>query len=164
VPAADARLILAATRFSRSTEVTFAVRECLAGGYFIACSCYLDKTVLVDMYGIERTFMETLGSADMFAFRSDDETSGQKTARMEQRTTEQIKSLIERAAGLLGVNASEFTVAAAAKAARETLRDFETTSVRPEDHAAFLRALDDAEPTNDLIALMKLHAESKASR
>lgn len=82
---------------------------------------------------------------------------------MEQRTTEQTKSLIERAAGLLGVNASEFTVAAAAKAAHETLRDYETTTIRPEDHAAFLRALD-SEPTNDLVALLKLHDEASSSR
>lgn len=98
----------------------------------------------------------------MLAFQGPAEAS-QKTARMEQRTTEQTKALIERAASLLGVNASEFTVAAAAKAARETLRDYETTIVRPDDHAAFLRALD-AEPTDDLVALLKLHAEATALR
>jgi uncharacterized protein (DUF1778 family) len=100
----------------------------------------------------------------MSAFRSNTDTSIQKTARMEQRTTEQTKSLIERAAGLLGVNASEFTVAAAAKAAYETLRDYETTTIRAEDHAAFLRALDDTEPTTDLVALLKLDGEASSSR
>ena len=99
----------------------------------------------------------------MLVFQSDADTSGQKTARMEQRTTEQTKTLIERAASLLGVNASEFTVAAAAKAAREALRDYETTTVRREDHAALLRALD-AEPTEDLAALLKLHAEATTGR
>jgi uncharacterized protein (DUF1778 family) len=83
---------------------------------------------------------------------------------MEQRTTEQAKNLIERAAALLGVNASEFTVAAAAKAARETLRDYEITTIRQEDHAAFLRALDETEPSDDLVALMKLHARTTAAR
>ncbi len=100
----------------------------------------------------------------MLDFRSNTDASNPKTARMEQRTTEQTKSLIERAAGLLGVNASEFTVAAAAKAAHETLRDYETTTIQPEDHAAFLRALDDAEPTNDLVALLKLHDQASSSR
>ena len=48
-------------------------------------------------------------------FHAEPAAPGQKTARMEQRTTEQAKNLIERAAALLGVNASEFTVAARPK-------------------------------------------------
>ena len=98
----------------------------------------------------------------MLAFQSAPDVS-QKTARMEQRTTEHTKSLIERAASLLGINASEFTVAAAAKADRDTLREHETTTIRPEDHAAFLRALD-TEATADLVALLKLHSEAAANR
>jgi len=100
----------------------------------------------------------------MLTFHAEPAGPGQKTARMEQRTTEQAKNLIERAAALLGVNASEFTVAEAAKAARETLRDYETTTIRPEDRAAFLRALDETEPTDDLVALMKLHAQATSER
>ncbi len=100
----------------------------------------------------------------MLTFHAEPTATGQKTARMEQRTTEQAKNLIERAAALLGVNASEFTVAAAAKAARETLRDYETTTIRPEDHAAFLRALDETEPPDDLVALMRLHAQATSGR
>ena len=38
------------------------------------------------------------------------------------------------------------------------------TTVRPEDHAAFLRALNDAEPTDDLVALMKQHAMATDER
>lgn len=100
----------------------------------------------------------------MHAFQPEPAASGQKTARMEQRTTEQAKNLIERAAALLGVNASEFTVAAATRAARETLRDYETTAIRAADHDALRRALDALEPTDDLVALMKLHDQATAAR
>ena len=78
---------------------------------------------------------------------------------MEQRTTPQAKELIERAACLLGINASEFTVAAAAKMARETLRDYESTALQPSAHAAFMAAMEATEPTKGLVDLMTLHAE-----
>jgi uncharacterized protein (DUF1778 family) len=75
---------------------------------------------------------------------------------MEQRTTRQAKAFIEQAAWLLGVNASEFTVSAAVKAAREALKDYESTALTPQDHEAFLRAWDATEPTADLVRLMRL--------
>ena len=83
-----------------------------------------------------------------------------KTARMEQRTTAAAKALIEEAARMLGINASEFTVAAATRAARETLRRYETTVLQPEDREAFLEALDATEPTTDMVDLMALHARA----
>ncbi|HEX3338576.1 MAG TPA: DUF1778 domain-containing protein [Pseudolabrys sp.] len=78
---------------------------------------------------------------------------------MEQRTTAQAKELIEQAACLLGINASEFTVVAAAKMARDTLRDYETTALQPSAHAAFMAAMEATEPTKGLVDLMTLHAE-----
>jgi uncharacterized protein (DUF1778 family) len=87
-------------------------------------------------------------------------TAGAKTARMEQRTTQETKDLIEQAAGLLGINASEFTVVAAARAARQTLREYQVTVLTSENHAAFLRALDATEPTAELRDLMSLHAQT----
>ena len=90
--------------------------------------------------------------------------SGPKSARMEQRTTAEAKALIERAAELLGVNASEFTVAAAAQAARETISRYETTVLAPEAHAAFLKALDATEPEPALVDLMKLHRDVASGR
>ncbi|CAA9324243.1 MAG: hypothetical protein AVDCRST_MAG90-1159 [uncultured Microvirga sp.] len=95
----------------------------------------------------------------MLAFRTDDLTVGGKSARMEQRTTQQVKELIEYAACLLGVNSSEFTVVAATRAARETVREYEMTTLKPEDHEAFLRALDETEPSAEMLDLMKMHAE-----
>jgi uncharacterized protein (DUF1778 family) len=74
---------------------------------------------------------------------------------MEQRTSQRAKTLIEQAAWLLGINASEFTVSAAAKAARETLREYEETVLTEKDHEAFLRAWDATEPTADLVRLMR---------
>jgi uncharacterized protein (DUF1778 family) len=90
-------------------------------------------------------------------FAYDDETTtGTKSVRMEQRTTERAKELIEHAASLIGINASEFTVSAAAKAARETLKEYQGTILTAKDHAAFMQALDATEPTADLKALMSL--------
>jgi uncharacterized protein (DUF1778 family) len=95
----------------------------------------------------------------MLAYQADFSVQGTKTVRMEQRTTPQAKELIEQAACLLGINASEFTVAAAAKAARETMKEYEMTTLLPSAHAAFLRAMEATEPTADLVNLMKMHAE-----
>jgi Protein of unknown function (DUF1778). len=95
----------------------------------------------------------------MLAHPADDSVHGAKSVRMEQRTTPQAKELIEQAACMLGVNASEFTVAAAVKVARETLRDYEATALRPSAHAAFMEAMNATEPTRGLVDLMTLHAE-----
>ncbi len=95
----------------------------------------------------------------MLPYRPDQSVRSPKSARMEQRTTQETKDLIEKAAGLLGVNASEFTVAAAAKAARDTLRDYEATALQPSAHATFMAALEATEPTESLTGLMTLHAE-----
>jgi uncharacterized protein (DUF1778 family) len=95
----------------------------------------------------------------MLAHQEDYAVSGAKTARMEQRTTQEAKELIELAACLLGIKPSEFTVSAAAKAARETLREFQGTVLTTQDHAAFMRALDATEPTAELRSLMSLHTQ-----
>ena len=95
----------------------------------------------------------------MLAYQTDRSLSGTKSVRMEQRTTAQAKELIEQAACLLGINASEFTVAAAVKMARDTLRDYETTALQPSARAAFMAAMEATEPTKGLVDLMTLHAE-----
>ena len=95
----------------------------------------------------------------MRADREEEILTGAKTVRMEQRTTQEAKDLIEQAACLLGINASEFTVVAAAKAARQTLRKYQGTVITAQNRTAFLRALDATEPTNELRNLMSLHAE-----
>jgi uncharacterized protein (DUF1778 family) len=95
----------------------------------------------------------------MLASQADEALRGSRTARMEQRTTQEAKEMIEQAAYLLGINASEFTVAAAARAARATLNEYATTVISPADHDAFLKAWDATEPSADLSALMKLRVK-----
>jgi uncharacterized protein (DUF1778 family) len=100
----------------------------------------------------------------MLAYQTDFAVEGRKTARLEQRTTQQAKELIEQAACLLGVNASDFMVSAAARAARETLRDYEQTKFTAPAHDAFVRALSATEPSNKLVDLMRLHKEVSAQK
>jgi uncharacterized protein (DUF1778 family) len=86
--------------------------------------------------------------------------SGQRSVRMEQRTSPEIKELIETAAAQLGITASEFTVSHAAWAARETLSRAEGTRLlSDEDRVAFTRAFEDTEPNANLVDLMTLHDE-----
>jgi uncharacterized protein (DUF1778 family) len=100
----------------------------------------------------------------MLAYEKDDALRGGKTVRMEHRTTQKVKSLIEEAAHLLGVNASEFTTMAAAAAARAALKDYHMTIVTSEDHTAFCKALDADEPADDLVDLMRMHADVSARK
>ncbi|MDE1149739.1 MAG: DUF1778 domain-containing protein [Azospirillaceae bacterium] len=80
---------------------------------------------------------------------------------MEQRTLPEIKSLIEDAAAQLGISPSEFVVSSAAWAARETLSKVESTRLlTPEDCAAFVRALENTEPSQALRDLMALDEET----
>jgi uncharacterized protein (DUF1778 family) len=100
----------------------------------------------------------------MLAYQTDFTTEGRRTARLEQRTTQQAKELIEQAACLLGVSASDFVVSVAARAARETLRDYEQTRLTAPAHDAFLRALDATSPADKLVDLMKMHKEVSAQK
>jgi uncharacterized protein (DUF1778 family) len=83
--------------------------------------------------------------------------TGARTARLESRVTPDIKALIERAASLQGVSATEFIVAYSTVAARETIRRLEGTVLRPEDRDAFMQAFDDTTPSEALVDLMALH-------
>ncbi|MGH7075441.1 MAG: DUF1778 domain-containing protein [Stellaceae bacterium] len=87
-----------------------------------------------------------------------------RSARLEQRITPEAKELIERAAQLQGVNASEFVTAHAVLAARDTIGRLEGTVLRPEDRDAFMRAFDDAEPNEALKDVMALHGRVTAGR
>lgn len=89
---------------------------------------------------------------------------GAKSARLEQRTTPQTKDLIEQAAGLLGINASEFMIAAAVRAARDTVAGHQRTVLTPASHTAFMQALDATEPTASLTQLMRLRADPTAPK
>ena len=96
----------------------------------------------------------------MLAYELDThQTTPPVRARMEQRTSAEAKALIERAARSVGLSASDFTVAAACKAARETIASYEATKLSQGDHDAFMSAFAATEPRPALVELMRLHAE-----
>src|SRR5258708_37171741 len=75
-------------------------------------------------------------------------TDQKRTARIEQRMSPQTKSLIEHAAALQGLTASEFMVAHCVSAARDTINRLEDTRLAADDRMSFLQAFD-AKLTND---------------
>ena len=98
----------------------------------------------------------------MLAF--DDATKGldeRSSERMNFRTKPRIKSVIQRAAALSGVDDSVFTMNAAYKSAMETIAAHERTSLQPADHAAFFEALDNPPaPTAKLRAAFARHRQT----
>lgn len=83
-----------------------------------------------------------------------------RTARLEQRMSPRAKEIIEHAAALQGVTASEFALSHTMEAAQETISRMETTRLAPEDRDAFFRALDDERPNAALIDIFELHAQA----
>lgn len=92
-----------------------------------------------------------------FTTQNDDE---RRTERLEQRLSPRAKSIIEQAAALQGVSASEFARSHTLQAARETIGRMEVTRLSDEDRDAFLRAFDDACPNEALIDIFELHAQA----
>ena len=85
--------------------------------------------------------------------------------RMNFRTKPRIKDAIQRAAALLGVDDSVFTMNAAYQAALETITAHERTVLHPVDHATFFAALNTSPaPTGKLQAAFRRHAETIDSR
>lgn len=81
-----------------------------------------------------------------------------KTARMEQRTKPSVKTQIQQAAALLGVDETTFVVTAALDQAKSTMAEHERTVLSAEDRVALLAAFDSpAEPTEALRQAMALH-------
>lgn len=98
----------------------------------------------------------------MLAFKEATQT-GARSARLESRVTPDTKELIERAASLQGVTATDFVVAHAIIAARETINRLENTVLRPQDRAAFMRAFEDTTPNKKLADLVALHRRVTAA-
>jgi uncharacterized protein (DUF1778 family) len=91
-----------------------------------------------------------------FTTNSDDD---RRTERLEQRLSPRAKELIEHAAALQGVTASEFARSYIMQAAHETINRMEVTRLAAEDRDAFLRAFDDERPNQALIDIFELHAQ-----
>jgi uncharacterized protein (DUF1778 family) len=86
-------------------------------------------------------------------------------ARMGFRTKARIKTAIQRAAALSGVDDSAFTINAAYQSAITTIAAHERTLLQPADYAAFFAALDNPpEPTDRLKAAFKRHSETVVSK
>jgi uncharacterized protein (DUF1778 family) len=64
-----------------------------------------------------------------------------KQERLEASVTPDQKRLIERAAELRGTTITEFVVVSAQQAAANTIRDFETLTIRDEAREVFIRAV-----------------------
>lgn len=81
-----------------------------------------------------------------------------KSARMEQRTKAHVKSTIQHAAALLGVDETTFVTSVAYDRARATIDAHERTVVTGEDREVFLAALErPAEPTSELKEAVSLY-------
>lgn len=82
-----------------------------------------------------------------------------ESARINLRTSQELKDLIERAASMSGATVSSFMLQSAADVARRMLAQQEVITLSDRDRDAFLNALDNPpEPTQALIDLMRLRA------
>ena len=80
------------------------------------------------------------------------------TARMVQRTKPRVKTQIQHAAALLGIDETTFMVNAALEQAKVTIAAYERTVLSAKDRDVVLTALaTPAEPTDGLRQAMALH-------
>jgi uncharacterized protein (DUF1778 family) len=102
----------------------------------------------------------------MLGFRDTTQVIEERSdARMSFRTKPRIKTAIQQAAALSGVDDSVFTMSAAYEAALATIAAHERTVLQPVDHAAFFAALETPPaPTEALRAAFRRHRETVVSR
>ena len=82
-----------------------------------------------------------------------------ESARINLRTSQELKDLIERAASMTGATVSSFMLQSSADVARRVLAQQEVITLSDRDRDAFLTALDNPpEPTQALIDLMRPRA------
>lgn len=80
-----------------------------------------------------------------------------ESARINLRTSPEVKELIERAAAMTGSTVSSFMLQSSSDVARRVLAQQEILTLSDRDRDAFLNALDNPpEPTQALIDLMRL--------
>lgn len=77
---------------------------------------------------------------------------GARTERLDVRLSPAHKALIERAAAATGQQTSAFVVSTLTLQAQQVLEGLSTTVLSENDQRAFLRALDDSEPSDNLKA------------
>ena len=82
-----------------------------------------------------------------------------ESARINLRTSQELKDLIERAASMSGATVSSFMLQSAADVARRMLAQQDVITLSDRDRDIFLKALDNpSEPTRALIDLMRPRA------
>lgn len=87
------------------------------------------------------------------------------TERMNFRVKPRIKSAIQHAAALSGVDDSVFAMSAAYKAALDIIALHDRTMLQPEEYQAFFKALDEgAKPNAKLKAALDRHDATIISR
>ena len=86
-------------------------------------------------------------------------------ARMNFRMKERVKSVIQRAAALSGLDDSAFTINAAYQSAIATIAAHEATLLQPADYQVFFDALDNPPaPTDRLRDAFKRHGDTVVSK
>jgi uncharacterized protein (DUF1778 family) len=86
-------------------------------------------------------------------------TSRTESARINLRTSPEVKDLIERAASMTGATVSSFMLQNSTEMARRVLAQQDVITLSDRDRDAFLKALDNPpEPAQALIDLMRLGA------
>lgn len=86
-------------------------------------------------------------------------------ARMNFRMKERVKSVIQRAAALSGLDDSAFTINAAYQSAIATIAAHEATLLQPADYQVFFDALDNPPaPTERLRDAFKRHGDTVVSK
>lgn len=94
-----------------------------------------------------------------------DITKEPASERLSFRAPLRIKQAIERAAALNGQDMSAFALSAAYERAMATIQAHEVTRLTPEDHQAFLEALENSPaPTEKLRAAFAHHQETVVKR
>jgi uncharacterized protein (DUF1778 family) len=84
-------------------------------------------------------------------------TTTAESARINLRTSTELKDLIERAATMMGATVSSFMLQSSVDVARRVLAEQDIITLSDRDRDAFLNALDNPpEPTQALIDLMRL--------
>lgn len=80
-----------------------------------------------------------------------------KQARMEFKTTEDVKSLLSQAAVLMGVDLTAFVINSAADRARSVLAEHSVLKLNAQDHARFMQLLaSPPQPSGALKQLMNM--------
>lgn len=102
----------------------------------------------------------------MLAFIDETRTiEGLSTERMNFRTKARIKTAIQRAAALSGVDDSTFTMSAALREAERVIAAYEHTYLQTVDHQAFFAAMEaTAEPSQKLLAAAERYKSRVISR